>query len=68
MNGLTKRSRLHLDIRTDLVRAARAKAGFDGIELNAVVSNALKTYLADELAILHERAGWIDDQENARSS
>ncbi len=68
MIGMKKRSRLHLDIRTDLARAARAKAAFDGLELNAVVSNALESYLADELAILHEREAGIGNEEIATSS
>ena len=47
-----KRPRLHLDINPDLVRAARAKAGFDGVRVHDVVSIALERYLFDELAIV----------------
>lgn len=50
-----KRFRIRLDIADHLIRAARARAGFDGVDVNVVVGNALACYLGDELAILQEQ-------------
>lgn len=50
-----QRSRLRMDIPDELVRAARARAGFDGIDVNVVIANALEAYLVDELATLRKK-------------
>ena len=53
----SKRSRLRMDIPNSLVRAARARAGFDGVDPNIVIARALEVYLKEELEILKRKEG-----------
>lgn len=51
----SKRSRLRMDIPHELVCAARARAGFDGVDVNVIITRALESYLTEELEILRKK-------------
>ena len=55
MTDASRRSRLRMDIPDALVRAARARAGFDAVDVNVVIARALGAYLTDEVDMLHRK-------------
>lgn len=55
MSAPLQRSRLRIDVSEELIRAVRARAGFDGVETNAVVAAALEVYLQEELDTLRSK-------------
>ena len=64
----SKRSRLRMDISHELVCAARARAGFDGVDVNVVIARALENYLTEELEMLRKKQQAAGKKEAAPPS
>jgi hypothetical protein len=44
-----------MDIPEPVVRAARARAGFDAVDLNVIITRALEEFLREELTIVRRK-------------
>jgi hypothetical protein len=55
MTDQRERYRLKLDLAPEIIRAVRARAGFDGKSPAGVVSAALELYLRDEISLAKDR-------------
>lgn len=63
----SQRFRARIDIPDDLIRAVRARAGFDGVEINVVIARALEAYLQDELAMLRKKQADAEAKESPKT-
>ena len=55
MDDQAKRNRMRIDLPEHLNRAARARAGFDGVDVNVGIAKALELYLKDEIETLRKK-------------